>query len=59
MTNNGEDVSYVPWVQTSKDTVDLRGMQVEEAARQLTDMVISGTDSQSCLCYTWDGHWGG
>ncbi|TXG64319.1 hypothetical protein EZV62_011313 [Acer yangbiense] len=59
MANNGEDVSYVPWVQTSKDTVDLCGMRVEEAAHQLTDMVISGADSQSCLCYGWDGHWGG
>ncbi|KAK0588027.1 hypothetical protein LWI29_033075 [Acer saccharum] len=46
MANNGEDVSYVPRLQTSKDIVDLCGMRVEEAAHQL-DMVISGTDSQS------------
>ncbi|KAK1581747.1 hypothetical protein Q3G72_008687 [Acer saccharum] len=49
MANNGEDVSYVPRVQTSKNTVDLCGMRVEEAAHQLIDMVISGTDSQSVV----------
>ncbi|KAK0579326.1 hypothetical protein LWI29_024589 [Acer saccharum] len=57
-TNNGEEESYVPRVQTSKNTVDLRGMRVEEAAHQL-DMAISSTVAIGCLCYTWDGHWGG
>ncbi|KAK0579053.1 hypothetical protein LWI29_020195 [Acer saccharum] len=47
-TNNGEEESYVPRVQTSKNTVDLRGMRVEEAAHQL-DMAISSTESQSVV----------
>ncbi|KAI3813525.1 hypothetical protein L1987_18250 [Smallanthus sonchifolius] len=32
---NSEEVSYGPAVQTSKNTVDLRGMRVEEASHHL------------------------
>lgn len=41
-------VSYGPLVQTSKNTVDLRGMRVEEALHHLS-MAIAGTESQSVL----------
>ncbi|GAV77925.1 MutS_V domain-containing protein/Smr domain-containing protein [Cephalotus follicularis] len=46
--NKGEQVSYGPLVQTSKNSVDLRGMRVEEAARHL-DMEISAREPQSLL----------
>ncbi|KAM2366403.1 uncharacterized protein LOC126587204 [Malus sylvestris] len=47
-TGSGEEVSYGPAVQTSKNTVDLRGMRVEEAS-YLLDMVLSGRESQSVI----------
>ncbi|XP_015889192.3 uncharacterized protein LOC107424019 [Ziziphus jujuba] len=43
-----EEVSYGPVVQTSKNTVDLRGMRVEEASYQL-EMAISARESYSVL----------
>ncbi|KAH0985665.1 hypothetical protein GBA52_012842 [Prunus armeniaca] len=46
-TESGE-VTYGPVIQTSKNTVDLRGMRVEEAS-DLLDMVISARRSQSVL----------
>lgn len=46
-TESGE-VAYGPVIQTSKNTVDLRGMRVEEAS-DLLDMVISARQSQSVL----------
>ncbi|PON36777.1 Endonuclease MutS [Parasponia andersonii] len=42
------EVSYAPVVQTSKNTVDLRGMRVEEASFYL-DMEISTRESGSVL----------
>ncbi|KAL5774491.1 hypothetical protein ACOSP7_012048 [Xanthoceras sorbifolium] len=48
MANDGEVVSYAPRVQTSKNTLDLRGMRVEEAAHQL-DMAIAATESHSVV----------
>ncbi|KAJ0017973.1 hypothetical protein Pint_10609 [Pistacia integerrima] len=48
MGSNDEEAPYGPRVQTSKNTVDLRGMRVEEAAHHL-DMAISATDSRSIL----------
>lgn len=42
------EVSYSPAVQTSKNTVDLRGMRVEEASYHL-DMAIAARESQSVL----------
>ncbi|XP_008225081.1 PREDICTED: endonuclease MutS2 [Prunus mume] len=46
-TESGE-VTYGPVIQTSKNTVDLRGMRVEEAS-DLLDLVISARQSQSVL----------
>ncbi|KAK2976762.1 hypothetical protein RJ640_030112 [Escallonia rubra] len=43
-----EDISYGPVVQTSKNTVDLRGMRVEEASHHL-NMAIGGKGSNSVL----------
>lgn len=43
-----EEVSYGPLVQTSKNTVDLRGMRVEEASYHL-DMAISASGPYSVL----------
>ncbi|XP_050235532.1 uncharacterized protein LOC126685576 isoform X2 [Mercurialis annua] len=45
--NKGE-VSYGPRIQTTKNTVDLRGMRVEEAALQL-DMAISAREPDSVI----------
>ncbi|XP_050369996.1 uncharacterized protein LOC126788077 [Argentina anserina] len=42
------EVSYSPAVQTSKNTVDLRGMRAEEASYNL-DMAIAARESQSVL----------
>lgn len=47
-TDKNEEVSFGPLVQTSKNTVDLRGMRVEEASHHL-NMAISGRDSNSVL----------
>lgn len=46
--NNSKEISFGARVQTSKNTIDLRGMRVEEAAHQL-DMVISSTESGSVV----------
>lgn len=46
--NLSEVVSYGPLVQTSKNSVDLRGMRVEEASEQL-DIAISTRGSHSVL----------
>ena len=43
-----EEVSYGPVVQTSKNTVDLRGMRVEEASHCL-NTAISSRGSNSVL----------
>ncbi|CAM8908735.1 unnamed protein product [Rhodiola kirilowii] len=43
-----EEIPFGPAIQTSKNTVDLRGMRVEEASQYL-DMAISSTDSRSVL----------
>ncbi|XP_052202898.1 uncharacterized protein LOC127808411 [Diospyros lotus] len=43
-----EAVSYGPVVQTSKNTVDLRGMRVEEATHHL-NMAVASTASNSVL----------
>ncbi|XP_075666249.1 uncharacterized protein LOC142636063 isoform X3 [Castanea sativa] len=45
---NGEEVSYGPLVQTSKNTVDLRGKRVEEASYHL-EMAISASGPYSVL----------
>ncbi|XP_004295632.1 PREDICTED: mutS2 protein-like [Fragaria vesca subsp. vesca] len=42
------EVSYSPAIQTSKNTVDLRGMRAEEASYNL-DMAIASRESQSVL----------
>ncbi|GER25423.1 MutS2 family protein [Striga asiatica] len=47
-TINDNEVSYGAVVQTSKNTVDLRGMRVEEAAVKL-DMAISSRGSKSVV----------
>ncbi|KDP20955.1 hypothetical protein JCGZ_21426 [Jatropha curcas] len=46
--NKNEEVSYGPRVQTSKNTVDLRGMRVEEAAIYL-DMALSESKPKSVI----------
>lgn len=46
--SNVEEASYGPRVQTSKNTVDLRGLRLEEAAHEL-DMAISCRESRSVL----------
>ncbi|RVW95835.1 Endonuclease MutS2 [Vitis vinifera] len=46
--DKNEEVSYGPLVQTSKNTVDLRGMRVEEASHHL-NMAISARESNSVL----------
>ncbi|XP_024198796.2 endonuclease MutS2 isoform X2 [Rosa chinensis] len=46
--NKDAEVSYSPAVQTSKNTVDLRGMRAEEASYNL-DMAIATRESQSVL----------
>ncbi|KAL4585605.1 hypothetical protein LXL04_010228 [Taraxacum kok-saghyz] len=46
--SNSEDVSYGPVLQTSKNTVDLRGMRVEEASHNL-NLAINITGSNSVL----------
>lgn len=46
--NQNEEVSYGPKVQTSKNTVDLRGMRVEEAALHL-DMALSAREPRSVI----------
>lgn len=53
LSNSGEasiteGVSYGPVLQTSKNTVDLRGMRVEEASRHLK-MAIGATESNSVI----------
>ncbi|XWS12661.1 hypothetical protein CRYUN_Cryun37aG0109400 [Craigia yunnanensis] len=45
---NNDAIAYGPLIQTSKNTVDLRGMRVEEAAHHL-DMAISAKGSNSVL----------
>ncbi|KAI3795838.1 hypothetical protein L1987_38498 [Smallanthus sonchifolius] len=45
---NSEEVSYGPAVQTSKNTVDLRGMRVEEASHHL-NLAINTTGTGSVL----------
>ncbi|XP_021294236.1 uncharacterized protein LOC110424071 [Herrania umbratica] len=45
---NSDAIAYGPLIQTSKNTVDLRGMRVEEAAHHL-DMAISARGSNSVL----------
>lgn len=46
--SNDVDVPYGPVVQTSRNTVDLRGMRVEEASHQLS-MAISASRSKAVL----------
>ncbi|KAJ6364192.1 hypothetical protein OIU76_029179 [Salix suchowensis] len=46
--NKDEEVSYGPRVQTSKNTVDLRGMRAEEAALHL-NMAISAREPLSVI----------
>ncbi|XP_011027851.1 PREDICTED: uncharacterized protein LOC105128046 isoform X4 [Populus euphratica] len=46
--NKDEEVSHGPRVQTSKNTVDLRGMRVEEAAQHL-NMAISAREPLSVI----------
>ncbi|KAJ9690440.1 hypothetical protein PVL29_012870 [Vitis rotundifolia] len=46
--DKNEEVSYGPLVQTSKNTLDLRGMRVEEASHHL-NMAISARESNSVL----------
>ncbi|XP_057996697.1 uncharacterized protein LOC110635112 isoform X1 [Hevea brasiliensis] len=46
--NQNEEVSYGPKVQTSKNTVDLRGMRVEEAAFHL-EMALSAREPGSVI----------
>lgn len=46
--NKDEGSLYGPLLQTSKNTVDLRGMRVEEAAIEL-DMAISSRGSYSVI----------
>ncbi|KAF8391357.1 hypothetical protein HHK36_023661 [Tetracentron sinense] len=46
--NKDEEVSYGPLVQTSKNTMDLRGMRVEEASHHL-EMAISVSGSHRVL----------
>lgn len=43
-----EELSYGPMVQTSKNTLDLRGMRVEEASHALS-MAIAARESRSLL----------
>lgn len=43
-----EELSYGPMIQTSKNTVDLRGMRLEEASRAL-DMAIAARELYSLL----------
>lgn len=45
---NEEETSFGPAVRTSKNTVDLRGMRVEEASHHL-QMAISGSRSRQVL----------
>nr|CAD1821048.1 unnamed protein product [Ananas comosus var. bracteatus] len=45
---NEEEASFGPAVRTSKNTVDLRGMRVEEASHRL-QMAISGSRSRQVL----------
>ena len=47
-TNNNEELSYGPVVRTSKNTVDLRGMRVEEASMHL-EMAINTSRPYSVL----------
>ncbi|KAK9152729.1 hypothetical protein Sjap_000209 [Stephania japonica] len=46
--NNDMEASYGPMIQTSKNTVDLRGMRVVEASHHL-DMAISASRSKELL----------
>ncbi|KAI3994823.1 hypothetical protein MKX01_037374 [Papaver californicum] len=46
--NQNDEVPYGPAIQTSKNTVDLRGMRVEEALRELI-MALSATRSKEVL----------
>ncbi|PIA41269.1 hypothetical protein AQUCO_02300201v1, partial [Aquilegia coerulea] len=46
--NNGVDAPFGPAVQTSKNTVDLRGMRVEQASHHLS-MAISASRSKGVL----------
>lgn len=46
--NSTEAVPHGPVIQTSKNTVDLRGMRVDEASRQLK-LAIGATGSNSVL----------
>lgn len=46
--NSIEAVPYGPVIQTSKNTVDLRGMRVDEASRHLK-LAIGATGSNSVL----------
>lgn len=46
--NSTETVPYGPVIQTSKNTLDLRGMRVDEASRQLK-LAIGATGSNSVL----------
>ncbi|XP_042519513.1 endonuclease MutS2 [Macadamia integrifolia] len=46
--NKGEEFSYGPVVQTSKNTLDLRGMRVDEASRNL-NMAIAASRSRTVL----------
>ncbi|XP_022715889.1 uncharacterized protein LOC111275057 isoform X2 [Durio zibethinus] len=45
---NSDAIAYSPLIRTSKNTVDLRGMRVEEAAHHL-DMAISARGSNSVV----------
>ncbi|OMO65175.1 hypothetical protein COLO4_31493 [Corchorus olitorius] len=47
-TTNSDATSYSPLIQTSKNTVDLRGMRVEEATHHL-EMAIAARESNSVL----------
>ncbi|KAI3937016.1 hypothetical protein MKX01_015231 [Papaver californicum] len=46
--NQNDEVPYGPAIQTSKNTVDLRGMRVEEALRELS-MALSAARSKEVL----------
>lgn len=47
-TSNADEDSYGPVFQTSKNTVDLRGMRAEEATRYL-EMAINSTGAKSVI----------
>lgn len=48
LSGKDKELSYGPVVQTSKNTLDLRGMRVEEASHALS-MAIAARESHSVL----------